>query len=122
MRNRWFAWELGGKTSSSFAILRKKQRGTYENETDDLYDLRAGWKYRGVFFWRMDFRNDNASYLYVHRLCYGLMVAGIFKKSKKTESGALESHAGWKGLCRKGVTLLIVLVACRLDMTIGLHL
>ena len=49
----------------------------------------------------------------------GLMVAGIFKKSKKTESGALESHAGWKGLCRKGVTLLIVLVACRLDMTIG---
>ena len=47
------------------------------------------------------------------------MFAGIFKKSKKTESGALESHAGWKGLCRKGVTLLIVLVACRLDMTIG---
>ena len=28
---------------------------------------------------------------------------------------ALESRAGWKGLCRKGETLLIVLVACRLD-------
>lgn len=49
----------------------------------------------------------------------GLMVAGIFKKSKKTENGALESHAGWKGLCRKGVTLLIVLVACRLDIMVG---
>lgn len=49
----------------------------------------------------------------------GLMVAGIFKKSGKTESGALESRAGFKGLCRKGVMLLIVLVACRLDLVIG---
>lgn len=49
----------------------------------------------------------------------GLMVAGIFKKSDKTETGALESKAGFKGLCRKGVILLIVLVACRLDLLIG---
>ena len=49
----------------------------------------------------------------------GLIVAGVFKKSEKTETGALESKAGFKGLCRKGVTLLIVLVACRLDMAIG---
>lgn len=49
----------------------------------------------------------------------GLMLAGIFKKSQKTESGALESRVGWKGLCRKGVTLLIVLVAVRLDMAVG---
>lgn len=49
----------------------------------------------------------------------GLIVAGVFHTSKKTESGTLESHAGWKGLCRKGVTLLFVLVAHRLDMAIG---
>ena len=49
----------------------------------------------------------------------GLIVAGVFHNSEKTEKGALESRAGWKGLCRKGVTLLIVLVACRLDMVIG---
>ena len=49
----------------------------------------------------------------------GLMVAGIFKNSGKTETGALESRAGFKGLCRKGMVLLIVLVACRLDMIIG---
>ena len=49
----------------------------------------------------------------------GLVVAGVFKKSKKTESGALESRAGWKGLCRKGMTLLFVLLAYRLDITIG---
>lgn len=49
----------------------------------------------------------------------GLMVAGIFHKSPKSESGALESKAGWKGLCRKGVTLLVVLVAAQLDRAIG---
>ena len=48
----------------------------------------------------------------------GLIVAGVFHRSQKTESGSLESRAGWKGLCRKGVTLLIVLVACRLDLLI----
>lgn len=49
----------------------------------------------------------------------GLIVAGIFHNSKKTESGALESRAGWKGLCRKGMTLLFVLIAHRLDLAIG---
>ena len=49
----------------------------------------------------------------------GLVVAGVFKKSEKSENGGLESRAGWKGLCRKGVTLLIVFVAVRLDMLIG---
>lgn len=49
----------------------------------------------------------------------GLIVAGVFHTSPKTENGALESRAGWKGLCRKGVTLLVVLVACRLDMVMG---
>lgn len=49
----------------------------------------------------------------------GLMVAGIFHNSRKTETGLLESLAGWKGLCRKGVSLLIVLVACRLDLIMG---
>ena len=45
----------------------------------------------------------------------GLVVAGVFHASPKSRTGALESRAGWKGLIRKGETLLIVLVACRLD-------
>ena len=45
----------------------------------------------------------------------GLTVAGVFHASPKSQNGALESRAGWKGLIRKGETLLIVLVACRLD-------
>ena len=46
----------------------------------------------------------------------GLILAGVFKKSPKTPNGALESRAGWKGLARKGITLLIVLVASQLDL------
>lgn len=49
----------------------------------------------------------------------GVLVAGVFHNSPKTENGTLESKAGWKGLCRKGVTLLIVLVAARLDIILG---
>ncbi len=49
----------------------------------------------------------------------GLVVAGVFHASPKTKTGALESKAGWKGLIRKGETLLIVLVACQLDAVIG---
>lgn len=49
----------------------------------------------------------------------GLLVAIVFHKSPKTATGTLESRVGWKGLCRKGVTLVIVLVACRLDMVAG---
>ena len=49
----------------------------------------------------------------------GLIVAGVFRRSDKSENGALESRAGWKGLLRKGVTLAVVFVACRLDMLLG---
>lgn len=46
----------------------------------------------------------------------GLLVAGVFHASKKSESGRLDSRAGFKGLIRKGVILLIVLIAARLDI------
>ena len=49
----------------------------------------------------------------------GLIVAGVFHKSENSACGTLESRAGWKGLCRKGVTLLIVLVAAQLDKMAG---
>ena len=49
----------------------------------------------------------------------GLVVAGVFHKSNKTDTGSLESKAGWKGLCRKCMTLVFVLGAYRLDLVIG---
>lgn len=49
----------------------------------------------------------------------GILVAAVWHKSPKSESGTLESRAGWKGLCRKGVILLIILIAARLDILLG---
>lgn len=49
----------------------------------------------------------------------GLACAGIFRKSPKTESGGLQSKAGWKGIAKKCIILLLVLVAARLDVVLG---
>ena len=49
----------------------------------------------------------------------GMVVAGVFHRSPKTETGALESRAGIKGLIRKFTMLLFVLVGYRLDVAVG---
>ena len=49
----------------------------------------------------------------------GVILAGVFHRSGKTETGALSSLVGFKGLCKKGMMLLIVLVAARLDLLLG---
>ena len=49
----------------------------------------------------------------------GLIVAGVFNNSNKTETGALESRAGLKGLCRKIMIILLVGLAYRLDLLLG---
>ncbi|MDY2970774.1 MAG: phage holin family protein [Butyricicoccus pullicaecorum] len=49
----------------------------------------------------------------------GLIVAGVFQASDKSASGSLSSIACWQGLLKKGMTLIIVLVAARLDIVLG---
>ena len=51
----------------------------------------------------------------------GVIVAAFFKQSKKSENGSLSSVAGLKGLCKKGVMLLVVLIAHRLDISLGVE-
>ena len=46
----------------------------------------------------------------------GLTVAGLFHASLKSKQGGLDSRVGWKGLAKKFVTLLIVLVAHQMDV------
>lgn len=46
----------------------------------------------------------------------GIISAGVFHASTKTDSGRLESRAGWKGLIRKGAILAVVLISHRMDM------
>lgn len=51
----------------------------------------------------------------------GWLVAAVWKKSNKSRSGALDSRAGWKGLCRKGAVLVLVWVGVMLDELLGAH-
>ena len=50
----------------------------------------------------------------------GLAIAAIWKKSGKSETGALNSWSAWVGLIRKGASLLVVLIGNRLDIMLGL--
>ena len=49
----------------------------------------------------------------------GLIVAGVFHNSPKTATGTLESRAGFKGLIRKAMVLVLVLIGYRLDVAVG---
>ncbi len=49
----------------------------------------------------------------------GSTVALVFHKSRKTGSGAYDSRCGLKGLCRKGLMLLFVVVAVQADRLLG---
>ena len=49
------------------------------------------------------------------------MVAAFWKNSNKSGSGALDSKAGFKGLCKKGVILLVVWVGTLLDEALGVN-
>lgn len=51
----------------------------------------------------------------------GLLIAALWKKSNKSDTGALSSYSAWRGLCRKGVSLLVILIAYRLDVTLGVE-
>ena len=50
----------------------------------------------------------------------GLLVALVWRKSTKTESGAASSAAGFRGLLRKFVMLLVVFLAAQMDKVLGI--
>lgn len=50
----------------------------------------------------------------------GLMVAGIFHKSKKTDSGSLSSVAGLKGIAKKVASLVLVIVGYQMDKLLSI--
>ncbi len=51
----------------------------------------------------------------------GWLVAAVWKKSNKSDTGALDSKASFKGLCRKMVVLVLVWVANMLDTAMGIQ-
>ena len=51
----------------------------------------------------------------------GIIAAGVFHKSNKTDSGALSSKAGFKGLAKKMVILIIICLAYHIDIMLNLN-
>lgn len=49
----------------------------------------------------------------------GVLLALLWQRSNKSESGALDSKAGFQGLCRKGMILLLVWIGAELDHVTG---
>lgn len=49
----------------------------------------------------------------------GSLVALVFHNSHKSDTGAYNSAYGLKGLCKKGMMLLFVLVAVQIDRLLG---
>lgn len=49
----------------------------------------------------------------------GIIVAGIFKNSPKTDTGKLSSMTSFKGLCKKFFVVILVGVAHLLDVVLG---
>ena len=51
----------------------------------------------------------------------GIIVAGVFHKSSKSASGALSSKAGFKGLAKKIVILIVICLTYRIDIMLNLN-
>lgn len=49
----------------------------------------------------------------------GIILAGIFHKSPKSETGRLESKAGFKGIIRKAAYFVVVIIANFTDLISG---
>ncbi len=49
----------------------------------------------------------------------GVLAAGVFRRSPKSRDGALDSRVGFRGLCKKGAELGLVLLAAKLDGALG---
>ena len=49
----------------------------------------------------------------------GVLVAAVWHKSTKSTSGALDSKAGFKGLLKKAMILLVIWLAVLLDAAMG---
>ncbi len=49
----------------------------------------------------------------------GILVAALWQRSNKSATGALDSKAGFKGLCKKGMILLLVWLGVLLDEAMG---
>lgn len=51
----------------------------------------------------------------------GVLLALVFKKSKKTKDGAYQSYAGFQGIVKKVIILVCVAATSQLDVALGFN-
>lgn len=49
----------------------------------------------------------------------GIICAGVFKKSNKTDDGGLSSKVGFKGLLKKFLIFILLIISYRLDILLN---
>ena len=49
----------------------------------------------------------------------GIICAGVFKKSDKTDDGGLSSKVGFKGLLKKFLIFILIIISYRLDVLLN---
>lgn len=54
-------------------------------------------------------------------LVVGFLISAIWQKSTKTDSGKLSSGVMFKGIIKKFFTLVIVVIACQLDILLAMN-
>jgi toxin secretion/phage lysis holin len=52
----------------------------------------------------------------------GLMVAGVFKTSQKTQTGTLSSKIGFQGICKKIAIILCIYISVKIDLIAGTNI
>lgn len=77
----------------------------------------GGWIVSALGGWDMAMKT--LAFVMIVDYISGMIVAGVFHKSKKTNSGSLKSLVGFKGLCRKMAQAALVAVGYRLDLLMG---
>ena len=63
---------------------------------------------------------DCAHLKYIDSTGLGVLVAALWHRSGKSATGALDSRAGFRGLCKKGTVLLVVYIGVLLDRALGI--
>ena len=93
-----------------YPFLSKKRRKTMKYRIITLIGL-AGSTLAVCFGGWDKFLQTLLLFMAIDWFTGGILLSAVF--------GKLESRASWKGLCRKGMTLLYVLIAARLDALMG---
>ena len=112
----YLAWV--GRSNNSHPKIRFLKVLEVENERYHLCSCRLGRRLFTAIFGGWDSALVTLVVFMAIDFFTGIITA-MMKKSKHTESGGLSSKAGWFGLAKKVCTLMLIVVAVRMDILLN---